>query len=212
MKARNPCSLCGLKRRVRGVLLLGSFIALLGCGARADLDTGGTVAVDAVAPITSLDVKLDDVAPPTTAIVADTFTIPPTTTVGTPVASDASVLALAAVLGVEGELEQRDGEHGVGQCIGSLEPRGLCVNVPLWGVWQYWDLNAQDSPGASDDQARSVAGDLFAQLGVDPGSVISITPNGPLPQVEFSSGALVMVAEDGRIAMIIAGTALLPTG
>jgi hypothetical protein len=119
---------------------------------------------------------------------------------------------LAAVLGVEGELEQRDGEFGRGQCIGRLEPRGVCVNVPLWGGWQYWDLSAQDGLGASDDQARMIAVDLFAQLGVDPGEVTSIEPNGPLPQVKFSTGALVMVAADGRIAMVIAGTSLLPIG
>jgi hypothetical protein len=128
-----------------------------------------------------------------------------------PVISDASVQALAAVLGVEGDLEQRDGEHGVGQCVGRLEPMGVCVNVPLWGLWQYWDLSAQDGPGASDDVARSIALDLFARLGVDPGAVTSIEPNGPLPQVKFSSGALVMVAADGRIAMVIAGTGLVPT-
>jgi len=54
--------------------------------------------------------------------------------------------------------------------------------------------------------------DLFARLGVDPGAVTSIKPNGALPQVKFSSGALVMVAADGRIAMVIAGTSLLPVG
>ena len=64
----------------------------------------------------------------------------------------------------------------------------------------------------SDDQARSIAVDLCARLGVDPGAVTSIEPNGPLPQVKFSSGALVMVAEDGRFAMIIAGTTLVPAG
>jgi hypothetical protein len=88
---------------------------------------------------------------------------------------------------------------------------GVCVNVPLWGLWQYWDLSAQDGPGASDDVARSIALDLFARLGVDPGAVTSIEPNGPLPQVKFSSGALVTVAADGRIAMVIAGTGLVPT-
>jgi hypothetical protein len=151
-----------------------------------------------------------DTAVPTTT--ASLVTYLPVTTVATPVISDASVQALAAVLAVEGELEQREGEYGDGQCIGRLEPRGLCVNVPLWGGWQYWDLSAQDGPGATDDQARMIAVDLFAQLGVDPGAVTSIEPNGPLPQVKFSSGALVMVAADGRIAMVIAGTSLLPVG
>ena len=114
-------------------------------------------------------------------------TFPPVTVVAPPAISDASVRTLAAVLGVEGELEHRDGG---GQCIGRLEPQGLCVNVPLWGGWQYWDLRAQDGAGASDDQARTIAIELFAHLGVDPGAVTSVKPNGPLPQVEFSSGAL----------------------
>ncbi len=210
---------------------------LVGCGARDDFGSGATIALDTVAlptgdganietaaptttsqsgstiaPVSSAQVDVDDAVPPTTAIVADVVTHPPVTMAATPVIGDATVQALAAVLGVEGELEQRDGEHGAGQCIGRLEPRGLCVNVPLWGVWQYWDLGAQDGPGASDHQARSIAVDLFAQLGVDPGPLTSIEPNGPLPQVKFGSGALVMVAEDGRIAMVIAGTSLVPTG
>jgi hypothetical protein len=116
------------------------------------------------------------------------------------------------MLGVDGDLEQLDGEHGPGYCIGRLEPRGLCVNVPLWGLWQYWNLEAQNAQGATDDVAVDVAVDLFARLGVDPGTAISVEPNGPLPQVELSSGAMVTVAEDARIAMVIAPTALVPSG
>ncbi len=208
---------------------------LVGCGVADDLASGATITPDSFAPITddaasveteappataqpepeivsltSEEITLADTAPPITTIANDTMTSPPVITPAPPVISDASVQALAAVLGVEGELEQRDGEHGSGQCVGRLEPRGLCVNVPLWGVWQYWDLAAQDSPGASNDQARDVAVDLFARLGVDPGTVVSIEPNGPLPQVTLSSGTLVMVAEDGRIASVISGTSLLP--
>lgn len=163
-----------------------------------------------VGSVTSEEVTVADTAVPTT--IAIDAVISPATTTTPPVIDVASVQALASVLGVEGQLEQRDGEHGSGQCIGRLEPLGLCVNVPLWGVWQYWDLAAQDSPGASNDQARDVAVDLFARLGVDPGTVISIEPNGPLPQVTFSSGTLVMVAKDGLIASVITGTNLLPAG
>jgi hypothetical protein len=232
----------GGKGRVQGVVLFGSLVAfacvgpLAGCGTPDDLGSTGAIAPDSVGPITidvasvetagppttlqpsssvpptSVDVMPADAAPSTSTIVNDLVTSPPVTMLATPAASDASVQALAAVLGVEGELEQREGEHGSGQCIGRLEPRGLCVNVPLWGVWQYWDLNAQDGPGASDNQARNVAVDLFARLGVDPGAVTSIEPNGPLPQVKFSSGALVMVAQDDRIASVITGTSLLPAG
>ncbi|MEP7115631.1 MAG: hypothetical protein ABI862_20365, partial [Ilumatobacteraceae bacterium] len=150
--------------------------------------------------------------PPTSTIVNDILTSPPVSVAVSPAVGDESVQALAAVLGIEGDLEEREGEHGSGQCIGRLEPRGLCVNVPVWGLWQYWDLTAQDGPGASNDQARSVALDLFARLGVDPGAVTSIEANGPLPQVQLSSGALVTVADDDRIASVIAGTGLLPPG
>ncbi len=209
---------------------------LLGCGARVDVGAGAATTLDAVAaptsaeasvetaappttlqsgstvaPLTSAAVTSDNLAPPTTADAIDIVTSVPAQVVVAPLVSDASVMALAAVLGVEGEFEHRDGEFGGGQCIGRLESRGLCVNVPLWGIWQYWDLSAQGGQRASDDQASLVASDLFVQLGVDPGAVTSIEPNGPLPQVEFSSGALVMVAADGRIAMVIAGTSLLPT-
>jgi len=126
-----------------------------------------------------------------------------------PTVSDASVLALAAVLGVTGEIEHTEGN---GSCVGRLEPRGLCVNVPIPGSWQYWDLDAQNGLGASDQEASDAALDVFARLGVDAGVVDSIEPNGPLPQVSLSGGPLVMVAEGGRIASIIAGGDQLPPG
>ena len=56
-----------------------------------------------VSPLTSAEVKFDDVTPPTTAIGSDMATTPPVPMVVTPVISDASVRALAAVLGVGGE-------------------------------------------------------------------------------------------------------------
>ena len=134
---------------------------------------------------------------------------PPPATLA-PLISELPVAALAAALGVEGDVEQLDGEHGPGYCVGRLEPRGLCVNVPLWGLWQYWDLDAQNSEGASDDQAITVALELFDRLGVDAGEVTSVEHNGP-PNVELSRGASVIVSNDGRIAMVYADTALLPT-
>jgi hypothetical protein len=144
---------------------------------------------------------------------------PPTTTPAnvTPPATLAAaidgalVAALAAVLGLEGELEQREGELGPGYCVGRLEPRGLCVNVPAWGVWQYWDVDAQTAQGASNEVAALVALDLFTRMGVDAGEVTSIQLNGPLPQVALSRGASVMVAQDGRIAMVFSSTTLMPS-
>jgi hypothetical protein len=129
-----------------------------------------------------------------------------------PLIGTSPVLALQEVLGVEGDVEQLEGEHGPGYCVGRLEPRGFCVNVPLWGLWQYWDSDAQNAPGASDEEAAAVALDLFARLGVDAGEVLSVEPNGPLPQVGLSGGASVMVAQGGRIAMVYASTMLMPPG
>jgi hypothetical protein len=131
-------------------------------------------------------------------------TVPPKAEV-----SEASVLALAAVLGVEGQVEQMEAN---GQCIGRLEPRGLCVNVPTPSSWQYWDSDAQNIAGASNERAGQAAIDVFLRIGVDPGEVISIEPNGPLPQVSLSNGALVMVAEGGRIAWMMAGVDQMPAG
>lgn len=144
--------------------------------------------------------------PPTTAPVGpasiDTLPLPREV-------SDAAVIALAAVLGVEGEVEAMERNA---KCIGRLEPRGLCVNGPISGAWQYWDLDAQRAPGANDDEAGATALDLFVRIGVDPGVVTSIEPNGPLPQVELSNGASVRVAEGGRIAWIIASIDQMPQG
>ena len=127
-----------------------------------------------------------------------------------PEVSDAAVLALAAVLGVEGDVEHMEAN---GSCIGRLEPHGLCVNVPLPSTWQYWDSEADSLPGASDEEAGNAALDVFARIGVGPAArVISIEPNGPQPQVSLSNGALVRVAEGGRIASIIASVDQIPSG
>ena len=148
-----------------------------------------------------------DSIPPTTAPVLET--VPATYA---PLIGELPVLALAAALGVEGEVEQLDGEHGPGYCVGPLEPRGFCVNVPLWGLWQYWDLDAQNGQGATDEEAAAVALDLFARLGVDAGEVESVERSGPLPKVALSGGASVIVAQDGRIAMVYSSTTLMPPG
>jgi hypothetical protein len=42
--------------------------------------------------------------------------------------------------------------------------------------------------------------------------VSSVEPNGPLPQVTLTNGAVVMVAEGGRIAWIIASINPMPAG
>jgi len=146
--------------------------------------------------------------PPSRLLPPLTSTSPPVATEA-PTVSDASVLALAAALGVTGEVEHTEGN---GVCVGRLEPVGVCVNVPIPGSWQYWDLDAQNGLGASDQAASDAALDVFARIGVDAGTVSSVEPNGPLPQVSLSGGPVVMVAEGGRIAWIIAGVGQMPPG
>ena len=63
-------------------------------------------------------------------------------------------------------------------------------------------------PGAG----RAAALAVFTRIGVDPGVVRSIEPNGPHPQVTLGNGAVVRVADGGRIALIIAGVRQMPRG
>ena len=100
-------------------------------------------------------------------------TVPETTL--PPLLPEASVRALATLLGVDGEIEYFERNA---QCIGRLEPRGLCINGPIWGAWQYWDVDAQSGPAASEEQALAIAANLFAALHGDPGPVTAVKENG----------------------------------
>ena len=55
------------------------------------------------------DERVESTAPPTTAVAAE----PPPATLA-PLISELPVAALAAALGVQGDVEQLDGEHGPG--------------------------------------------------------------------------------------------------
>lgn len=233
-----------MRRRLRVGSILVSGLVLAACGpGQVGSGTPDPSVGSANGAATTLAISMADITTPPSAAGVDgveTTSIPPVlstvansvpTTIGAATldeqqpqtlpavtaASDASVVALANAMGIEGELEHRDGEHGPAQCIGRLEPRGVCVNVPLWGVWQYWDLVAQDGPAATTEEAERVAVELFAQLGTDPGTIVelptpvSVVPDGRLASVMFSSGTEVRVAQGGRIAMILAATDLLPT-
>ena len=82
----------------------------------------------------------------------------------------------------------------------TVERRGLHVNVPIFGAWQYYDLDAQALPGAANDASDAAARDLLARLGIDTsGLVASVTPNGPGTDIGLA-GCIVRVADDGRIA------------
>lgn len=136
--------------------------------------------------------------------------IPPFQLSTAPEIEDSIVRALAESWAIEGELDREVGEFGQGQCIGRLEQRGICVHVPLWGVWNFWDLDTQSGAGTNDRDASRAASELFALLGVDPGKIVAITRDGRLPRVVFSSEATVLVAENGVIAAVTAPTSLLP--
>ena len=158
-----------------------------------------------LADTTLADTSLADAVVPTTEP-----NIPPFQPSTAPEIEDSIVRALAESWSIEGELERKVGEFGQGQCIGRLEQRGICVHVPLWGVWNFWDLDTQSGAGTNDDDAIRAASELFALLGVDPGKIEAITRDGPLPRVVFSTEATVLVAENGVIAAVTAPTSLLP--
>jgi hypothetical protein len=77
--------------------------------------------------------------------------------------------------------------------------RSLYVNVPIFGGWQYADLDAQALPGATNDASEAATRDLLTKLGIDTaGLTATFTPNGPGSDVGLA-GCIVRFAEDGRI-------------
>ncbi len=136
---------------------------------------------------------------------------PPPTTASPPV-EERLVRRLADALGVVGTIELLDGEHGQGSCINRLGPAPmLCVDVPLWGLWQYADIEAQMLPSATEDEARAAASGLLERLGL-PTELGEIGSNGAQITVAMRAGGSVVVAEGGRIAQVIAPTSMLPPG
>lgn len=140
---------------------------------------------------------------------APALAVPPTTVAVGPVGID-RVRRLADALGVTGEIEEMPGELGPAHCIGRLTSPGLCVDGPLWGLWQYWDAEAQSLPSATEDEARAAAVALLTRLGL-PTVLGAIGSNGAQLTVAMGAGGSVVVAEGGRIAQVIAPTSMLPT-
>lgn len=133
---------------------------------------------------------------------------PPVTRPPGPVGLDV-VRRLADALGVTGELEVMAGEQGDGTCINRLASPMLCVDVPLWGLWQYADGEAQSLPSATPDEAVAAASTLLERLGL-PVELAGLGSNGVQITVAFRAGGSVVVAEGGRISQVIAPTAMLP--
>lgn len=141
---------------------------------------------------------------PTTAPAVDP---PPTSAPIGPVPID-RVRVVADALGVRGDVEEMPGEFGPSHCIGRLASPGLCVDGPAWGTWQYWDVDAQSLPSATEDEARAAAVGLLTRLGL-PAGLGAIGSNGAQISVALEVGGTVVVAEGGRIAQVIAPSSML---
>jgi hypothetical protein len=142
--------------------------------------------------------------PPTTAA-----TMPPPVTRPPGPVELAVVRELADALDIAGELEVMPGEQGDGACINRLGSPMLCVDVPLWGLWQYADGDAQSRPSATPDEAIAAATALLQRLGL-PVELGELGSNGAQVTIAFRAGGSMVVAEGGRISQIIAPTAMLP--
>lgn len=186
--------------------------ALVSCGERVvstgaadDSVTSATTVVDPVATTSPPDTTTSD--PPTTSPITFATDVPITTTLPLggsvddtlppPVpATEHQLAVLAAALAMPGRPELHDVPYG--QEV-KVDNRVLDVNVPIFGAWQYSDLDAQSVPGATAEVSEAATRDLLARLGIDTtGLTATFTPNGDGTQVGLAS-CIVMLATDGRI-------------
>lgn len=145
-------------------------------------------------PVTSpVTLAIDDTT--TTALPSDGSaddTLPP------PVpATEHQLAVLAAALSMPGRPDLHDVPYG--QEV-RVDNRVLDVNVPIFGSWQYNDLDAQSTPGATAEVSETATRDLLAALGIDTtGLTATFTPRGDGIDVGLA-GCIVGFANDGRIA------------
>ena len=185
------------------VLVSGDTGAPISVATRADPDTDVFPTVDTL-PV--LDPSTDPV--PTTVVAAPIDAIP--SEPSAPVDQSATE-AQVAVLLAEFDLPGRPDLHDIngGQVV-TVGNRSLAVNVPIRGTWQYADLDAQDLPGATNEESEAAARSLLVQLGIDAtGLVPTFTPNGP--SVDIALGPVTLrFANDGRLAWAIGAIAAIP--
>ena len=149
-----------------------------------------------------------DTVPVTTAQtpVSTTELEPPTDPVTTTVApaTEHQLAVLAEAFSLPGRPELHDVPGGQVVTVGS---RGLYVNVPIQGSWQYVDVDVQDLPAASTETTEDAARSLLARLGIDAtDQTATFTPNGPAIDIELA-GCMMRFSSDGQIAWAIGAIA-----
>ena len=136
-----------------------------------------------------------EVATATTSYVVESS---PTTLSAVPgaLATEHQLQVLADAFSIPGRPDLHDVPGGQMVTDGS---RSLAVNVPLAGVWEYDDLDAQSLPAATADSSESAARALLARLGIDAGGqVATFKPNGPGTEIDLA-GCSMLFAENGQI-------------
>lgn len=180
-------------------------MAAVACGdPAATTDPVSTTAFETDLPTTT-----PDTAGPITAAempASTTEAAPPTDPVATTVepATEHQLAVLVEAFSLPGRPELHDvsGGHAV-----AVLSRGLYVNVPIPGSWQYADLDVQNLPAASAETSEKAARSLLARLGIDAtGQTATFTPNGPSIDVELA-GCVMRFADDGQIAWAIGAVA-----
>ena len=200
------------RRRVLTPLCAIAASALISCGERVvstgasnDEATLATTVLETMAT-TSLTDTTTTQSPTTSPI---TLRIDVTTTSALPLAGSADdtlpppvpatehqLAVLAAAFSMPGRPELHDVPFGHEVSVGS---RVLVVNVPIFGAWQYNDLDAQRAPGATPAASEAAARDLLSELGIDTtGLTATFTPNGPGTDVDLG-GCKARFTDDGRI-------------
>ena len=133
---------------------------------------------------------------PTTAYVVESS---PTTAASAP-ATEHQLQVLADALSMPGRPDLHDVPGGQMVTVGS---RSLVVNVPLAGLWQYDDLDAQSLPVASANTSEVAARALLARLGIDAGGeVATFKPHGPGTEIDLA-GCNMLFADNGQIVYAI---------
>ena len=153
--------------------------------------SSGTV-VDTTPIVTAIE------APTTTSAIEPSPTTP-SITPATP-ATEHQLQVLADAFSMPGRPDFHDVPGG--QMV-TVESRSLVVNVPLPGLWQYDDLDAQSLAPASTSTSETAARSLLARLGIDTqGEVLTFKPHGPGIEIDLA-GCSMLFAENGQIVYAI---------
>ena len=115
-------------------------------------------------------------------------------------ATEHQLHVLADAFSMPGRPDLHDVPGGQTVTVGS---RSLVVNVPVAGLWQYDDFDAQSLPVASTDTTEVAARALLARLGIDAqGQVATFRLNGPGTEIDLA-GCSMQFGENGQIVYAI---------